>query len=126
LQWLELLCSQSSSPRAFPQVDVGPLGCRCILAEKPEPGVRLECLCARGWNVNQGWRYTRVMLHSDAKLIPVSLDPSPVIDAYKEGVDRTLLRENLKLTTSQRVEKMTSALRFAEAVRHSRIKAVAT
>lgn len=66
------------------------------------------------------------MLHNDGKLIPVSLDPSPVIDAYKEGVDRTLLRENLKLTTSQRVEKMTSALRFAEAVRHSRIKAVAT
>lgn len=71
-------------------------------------------------------RYTRVMPHNDARLIPVSLDPSPVIDAYKGGVDRTLLRENLKLTTSQRVEKMTAALRFADAVRHSRTKAVAT
>jgi hypothetical protein len=53
-------------------------------------------------------------------LFSVSLDPNPVIDAYKDGVDRTLLRENLKLTTSERVAKMISALRFAEAVRHSR------
>jgi len=66
------------------------------------------------------------MPHNDSKLMPVSLDPSPVIEAYKEGVDRTLLRENLRLTTSQRVEKMTSALRFAEMVRHSRKKTVAT
>jgi hypothetical protein len=55
-------------------------------------------------------------------LLPVSLDADPVIDAYKKGVDRTLLRENLKLTATQRVEKMTSALRFAESVRRSRVK----
>ncbi len=53
-------------------------------------------------------------------LFSVSLDPSPVIDAYKNGVDRTLLRENLKLTTAERVAKMISALHFAEAVRRSR------
>jgi hypothetical protein len=29
------------------------------------------------------------------ELIPVSLDPCPVIEAYKKDVDRTLLRENL-------------------------------
>ena len=52
-------------------------------------------------------------------LIPVSLDPSPEVEAYKKDVDRTLLRENLKLTTAERVEKMISVLRFAEAVRHS-------
>jgi hypothetical protein len=62
------------------------------------------------------------MKQRDAELLPVSLDPSPVIDAYKKDVDRTLLRENLKLTTTERVEKMMSALRFAEAVRHSRVK----
>lgn len=49
--------------------------------------------------------------------VPVSLDPCPVIEAYKKGVDRTLLRENLKLTTGERVEKMISVLRFAEQVR---------
>jgi hypothetical protein len=67
-----------------------------------------------------------LMPHNNDGLIPVSLDPSPVIDAYKDGVDRTLVRENLRLTTSERVAKMTSALRFAEAVRDSRIKTVAT
>jgi hypothetical protein len=47
-----------------------------------------------------------------ADLIPVSLEPSPVIDAYKPGVDRTLIVENLKLTAAQRVAKMLGALRF--------------
>jgi hypothetical protein len=54
--------------------------------------------------------------------LPISLDPSPVIEAYKKDIDRTLLRENLKLSTAERVEKMISALRFAEAVRNSRVK----
>jgi hypothetical protein len=55
-----------------------------------------------------------------ADLMPVSLDPSPTIEAYKKDVDRTLLRENLKLTTTERVTKMIAALRFADAVRRSR------
>jgi hypothetical protein len=53
------------------------------------------------------------------RLIPVSLDPDPVIEAYKKDVDRTLLRENLKLTPDERVRKMVSVLRFAEEVRRS-------
>jgi hypothetical protein len=59
------------------------------------------------------------MPHNNDRLIPVSLEPSPVIEAYKDGVDPTLIRENLRLTTSERVAKMILALRFAEAVRHS-------
>lgn len=59
-------------------------------------------------------------------LLPVSLDPNPVIEAYKKDVDRTLLRENLRLTTTERVRKMVAALRFAEALRRSRVKADAT
>ena len=54
-------------------------------------------------------------------LLPVSLAPSATIEAYKQDVDRTLLRENLKLTTDQRVQKMIAALGFAEAVRRSPI-----
>ena len=54
------------------------------------------------------------------ELVPVMLESSPVIEAYKKDVDRTLLRGNLKLTTAERVEKMISVLRFAEAVRHSK------
>ena len=60
------------------------------------------------------------MTYDDREPFSVSLDPNPVIEAYKEGVDRTLLRENLKLTTAERVEKMIAVLRFAEAVRDSR------
>jgi hypothetical protein len=57
-----------------------------------------------------------------AEALFISLDPWPFIDAYKKDVDRSLLRENLRLTTGERVAKMISALRFAEAVRHSKVK----
>lgn len=36
----------------------------------------------------------------------------PVIEAYKLHVDRTLLRENLKLTVQQRFEKHESFMRY--------------
>ena len=55
-------------------------------------------------------------LHT-ADLVPVSLESSPVIEAYKLGVDRTLILENLKLTPAERVEKMLGALRFFHEVR---------
>jgi hypothetical protein len=32
---------------------------------------------------------------ADSDLLPVSLEPTPAIEAYKKDVDRTLLRENL-------------------------------
>ena len=57
----------------------------------------------------------------DALFESVSLGPIPAVEAYKDGIDRTLLRENLRLTPAQRVEKMISALRFAEAVRASKV-----
>lgn len=63
------------------------------------------------------------MRHNGSQLLPVSLGRDPVIEAYKKDVDRTLLHENLKLTTTERVEKMISVLRFAEAVRQSSVKA---
>ena len=50
----------------------------------------------------------------------LSLEPDPVIEAYKRDVDRTLIRENLKLTTQQRIEKLIAALTFVEEVRRSR------
>lgn len=37
----------------------------------------------------------------------------PVIEAYKSGVDRTLLRENLKLTVEERWRKLMDLQRFA-------------
>jgi hypothetical protein len=37
---------------------------------------------------------------------PPPLEPDPVIEAYKRHVDRTLLRENLKLTPGERLQKL--------------------
>lgn len=49
------------------------------------------------------------------------MDPEPhhdpVIAVYKRDVDRTLLRQNLRLTPAQRLEKMLSALRMAAQLR---------
>jgi hypothetical protein len=41
----------------------------------------------------------------------------PVVEAYMAGVDRTLLRENLKLTPAQRLEKLVSFSSFAATLR---------
>jgi hypothetical protein len=51
---------------------------------------------------------------------PVALDPDPVIDAFKRDVDRTLLRENLKLTPEQRLMKLQDFVRFLTELRASR------
>ena len=37
------------------------------------------------------------------------IESDPVIDAFKKDIDRTLLRENLKLTVAERLQKMRSA-----------------
>jgi hypothetical protein len=47
----------------------------------------------------------------------VSLAPDPVIDAYKKDVDRTLIRENLKLTPDERVRKLQSFMELVHALR---------
>ena len=41
----------------------------------------------------------------------------PVIEAYKRDVDRTLLRENLKLTVQERLAKLEDVANFAEELR---------
>jgi hypothetical protein len=48
-----------------------------------------------------------------------SLDPDPVIDAYKPGVDRTLLRENLKLTPEQRLRRLIELQKAADELRRA-------
>ena len=40
------------------------------------------------------------------------LQSDPVIEAYKKDVDRTLIRENLKLTHEERLVKLRSILKF--------------
>ncbi|OFW05131.1 MAG: hypothetical protein A3I61_10195 [Acidobacteria bacterium RIFCSPLOWO2_02_FULL_68_18] len=47
----------------------------------------------------------------------IVFEPDPVIEAYKQDVDRTLLRENLKLTPEQRLEKFVAFMAFLDGVR---------
>jgi hypothetical protein len=46
-------------------------------------------------------------------------DRDPVVEAYKKDVDRTLIRENLKLTVEERFLKAMAHMRFAEEMRRA-------
>jgi hypothetical protein len=49
----------------------------------------------------------------------VGLEPDPAIDAYKRDIDRTLLRENLKLTVEQRFLQLIALQQFATELRRA-------
>lgn len=46
-------------------------------------------------------------------------DPDPVVQAYKKDIDRTLIRENLKLTVEERFRKAMALARFADELRRA-------
>ena len=46
-------------------------------------------------------------------------DPDPVVQAYKKDIDRTLIRENLKLTVEERFRKAMALAQFAEELRRA-------
>lgn len=48
-----------------------------------------------------------------------SYEPDPVIEVYKQDIDRTLIRENLKRTVDERFEQLMAMQRFAEALRNA-------
>ncbi|TKB72824.1 MAG: hypothetical protein E8D45_09840 [Nitrospira sp.] len=54
-------------------------------------------------------------LHTHAGVIV----PDPVIEAYKRHIDRTLLRENMKLTVEDRFRKLQELQRFAGELRRA-------
>jgi hypothetical protein len=51
------------------------------------------------------------------RLPPIT--PNAVIDAYKKDVDLTLIRENLKLTPEQRLQKLQRLVQFADELRRA-------
>ena len=51
--------------------------------------------------------------------LDVPLGPDPVIEAYKKDIDRTLLRENLRLTPQQRLEDLMALQRFLDDLRRA-------
>ena len=50
---------------------------------------------------------------------PMSGTPDPVVDAYKPGIDRTLIRENLKRSPEERVRALQELQAFAEELRRA-------
>jgi hypothetical protein len=46
-----------------------------------------------------------------------TLEPDPVIEAYKKDVDRTLIRRNLQLTVEERFLQLMDMQKFAEELR---------
>jgi hypothetical protein len=54
----------------------------------------------------------------------------PVIEAYKKDIDRTLLRENLKLTVEERLRNLMKLQQLSEELRRAgrsrRLEALAT
>ncbi len=46
-------------------------------------------------------------------------DRDPVVEAYKKDIDRTLIRENLKLSVEDRFRKAMALMHFAEEMRRA-------
>ena len=53
----------------------------------------------------------------------MELPKDPVIEAYKKDIDRTLIRENLKLTVEQRFLKLMDLQKFAAELQRAGEKA---
>ena len=51
---------------------------------------------------------------NDVNRLEAGKDLDPVIEAYKKGVDVTLIRENLRLTVDQRFQQLMKLQQFAE------------
>lgn len=49
----------------------------------------------------------------------ISLDPDPVIEFYKQGIDRTLLQANLRLSYAERLRRLEELYRFAQQLRRA-------
>jgi len=51
------------------------------------------------------------------------IEPDPVIEVYKNDIDLTLIRENLRLTVDQRFRQLMELQRFAEELQNAGRKA---
>ena len=55
----------------------------------------------------------------DVDKVEAGKDLDPVIEAYKKGIDVTLIRENLRLTVDQRFQQLMKLQQFAEDLRRA-------
>jgi len=72
---------------------------------------------------SSGRGYNSRMSVSQPSDVPFPADEEPyvdpVIEAYKKDVDRTLIRENLRLTVDERLQNLEALLRDAEEMRRA-------
>lgn len=59
-------------------------------------------------------------------MFDIDMSPDPVIEAYKKDVDRTLLRENLKLSVDERLNNLVAMQRWSFEIRRARAQKAAT
>jgi len=66
-------------------------------------------------------RYNRCVKQPSNKGTHANTVPSadPVIEVYKKDVDRTLIRENLRLTVDERFQQLMKLQEFAEELRRA-------
>ncbi|MCY4429261.1 MAG: hypothetical protein OXC11_02560 [Rhodospirillales bacterium] len=57
--------------------------------------------------------------HSGLTAVGQAPEPDPVVDAYKRHIDRTLLRQNLRRTVTERVENLMALQRLAAEARRA-------
>lgn len=81
------------------------------------PAVSPPTYAVREWDDDKVRRMDRRHPTSDIVLV---LEPDPVIEAYKKDVDRTLLRENLKLTPDERLRKLQAFMNSLEVLQQAR------
>ncbi|MYI74687.1 MAG: hypothetical protein F4057_05020 [Acidobacteria bacterium] len=60
-----------------------------------------------------------VVKYGSPRADPGELEPDPVIEAYKRGVDRTLLRQNLRRSATERVQNLVALQQLAEEARRA-------
>jgi hypothetical protein len=82
--------------------------------EKVAPSVFADSL-PRGMKDLRG----RICLLISSWQMKTAAQPDPVIEFYMRDVDRSLLRENLKLTPAQRLEKLVRFCSFASTLKQS-------
>lgn len=63
------------------------------------------------------------MMNRSAEQFGWEPSPDPVIEAYKRDVDRTLIRENLRLTVEERFQKLMRLIEFAEELKKAGVEA---
>jgi nitroreductase len=103
---------------------------RVVFVISPDAKERLKPHLSKG-NVEQTMKAPATAILGaalDARLAwtmpePVSLESDPVIELYKRDVDRTLLRENLKLTPEQRLRKLQDFVALTAALQEAGRKA---